>query len=496
MGSQNQGKLNWLQRNLPEGLVVDSGWFECHGVSRQLRRKYVMNGWLLSLRAVSMPARSVRHKRNRSLAATRDLAQRSAEPAGRGGGRTALELQGFAHYVAASGPREAHLYATKTCRDGSSHVPVDTKLVLHNARRLFRNARNPAVVINGGDRRRAARGRGSRSNRGDTMEVPLTMSTPERAILELLDEVPKRETFHQADMLMEGLRNLSPRRLQALLADCRNVKVKRLFLWFAERHNHAWLQKLDRSGIDLGKGKRMLVRGGKLDPKYNITVPENLDGGRLKNIAARPRCWSATFRSWPKKPASPSRAARPSISSCATCRGSRWTSTSPTCRSRTGRLPSPISMPPCSGSRSTIREGIRGAQVTSASSKRENIINKLFVGADGVQIKIEVTPVLRGCVYEPETRSVSQAVEDQFGFAEIQVVSFADLYAGKLVAALDRQHPRDLFDVRDLLANEGIGDDCARPSSSTSSAITGRWRKSWRPPRLDISQEFARASKA
>jgi predicted nucleotidyltransferase component of viral defense system len=74
-------------------------------------------------------------------------------------------------------------------------------------------------------------------------------------------------------------------------------------------------------------------------------------------------------------------------------------------------------------------------------------------------IKIEVTPVLRGCVYEPKPSSVSAAVEDQFGFAEIQVVSFADLYAGKLVAALDRQHPRDLFDVRDLLANEGIGED-------------------------------------
>jgi len=49
--------------------------------------------------------------------------------------------------------------------------------------------------------------------------------------------------------------------------------------------------------------------------------------------------------------------------------------------------------------------------------------------------------------------SVSPRVEDQFGFAEIQIVSFPDLYAGKIVAALDRQHPRDLFDVRDLLAN-------------------------------------------
>lgn len=107
----------------------------------------------------------------------------------------------------------------------------------------------------------------------------LTLSAPERAILELLDEVPKRETFHQADVLMEGLRNLSPRRLQTLLFQCKSVKVKRLFFWFAERHNHAWLQKIDQSAIDLGKGKRMLVRGGKFDPKYNITVPENLDAG-------------------------------------------------------------------------------------------------------------------------------------------------------------------------------------------------------------------------
>jgi hypothetical protein len=96
----------------------------------------------------------------------------------------------------------------------------------------------------------------------------------------LLNEVPQRETFHQADVLMEGLRNLSPRRLHTLLVACRSVKVKRLFLWFAERHNHAWLRSLNRSGIDLGQGKRMLVKGGKFDPKFNITVPESIDAGR------------------------------------------------------------------------------------------------------------------------------------------------------------------------------------------------------------------------
>lgn len=107
-----------------------------------------------------------------------------------------------------------------------------------------------------------------------------------------------------------------------------------------------------------------------------------------------------------------------------------------------------------------VTETIAGARVTPA--RTAGLISKLTIRAAGVQIKIEVTPVLRGCVFEPTLRPVSPKVEDQFGFAEARVVSFADLYAGKLVAALDRQHPRDLFDGRDLLANEGIGDDLRR----------------------------------
>lgn len=107
-----------------------------------------------------------------------------------------------------------------------------------------------------------------------------------------------------------------------------------------------------------------------------------------------------------------------------------------------------------------IRKSINDAQVTE--QRADGMVRKLFVRATGAQIKIEVTPVARGCVYEPADRSVTPAVEAAFGFAEIQVVSFADLYAGKIVAALDRQHPRDLFDVRDLLANEGITPELRR----------------------------------
>ncbi len=93
------------------------------------------------------------------------------------------------------------------------------------------------------------------------------------------------------------------------------------------------------------------------------------------------------------------------------------------------------------------------------TSSHANAVTKLVVREAGVQNKIEVTPVLRGCAYDPQVRGVTPAVEEAFGFAEMPVVSFADLYAGKIVAALDRQHPRDLFDVRLPMANEGITDE-------------------------------------
>ncbi|MEX2264113.1 MAG: type IV toxin-antitoxin system AbiEi family antitoxin domain-containing protein [Bryobacteraceae bacterium] len=279
MGSQTKGKLNWLQRNLPEGLVVDASWLERHGVSRQLRRKYVMNGWLLS-HARGVYCRPASSEKNDPLPWQQLVISLNALlnlPVSVGA-RTALELQGFGHYLSASGPREAHLYTNQNLPGWVSHVPVNTQLVFHSARKLFRSGDIPPYNSKWDAAAPAPANASLTQQPWGHWNWPLTVSTPERAILELLDEVPNRETFHQADVLMEGLRNLSPRRLQTLLIDCRSIKVKRLFLWFAERHNHAWVQKLDRSGIDLGKGKRMLVRGGKLDTKYNITVPEDLNG--------------------------------------------------------------------------------------------------------------------------------------------------------------------------------------------------------------------------
>lgn len=88
---------------------------------------------------------------------------------------------------------------------------------------------------------------------------------------------------------------------------------------------------------------------------------------------------------------------------------------------------------------------------------------KRVVGTTDARIKIEPNPVLRGTVYEPEWRSLVPAAEEYFGLSvDVPVVSHADLYAGKLCAALDRSHPRDWFDVYLLMENEGVSDELRR----------------------------------
>lgn len=129
--------------------------------------------------------------------------------------------------------------------------------------------------------------------------------------------------------------------------------------------------------------------------------------------------------------------------------------------------------------------------VASSAPGTQTQINKLVVRTrDRVQIKIEVTPVLRGCVYDPVMMGVSEKTEDRFGFAEINTLSFADLYAGKIMAALDRQHPRDLFDVHLLLNTEGITDEL-RTALVVYLIAHGRPPQTLLAPTLkDISAEF------
>lgn len=279
MAKQNPNKLNWLERHLPEGLVAEARWLTRHGYSTSLRSQYVDAGWL------DQPARGV-YRRPRGSLNWQQVVISLQALLGYPlllGGRSALEWQGYAHYLPQQ-QKEVYLYGPKLPPRWLYNLKLETRFLYRNDRALFRHQTiKPGLTHLDSHAEKNAK----QPEQDDwtvqhwgTWEWPLALSTPERAILELLDELPKPESFHQADMLMQGLSNLSPRRLQTLLADCRSIKVKRLFFYFADRHQHAWLQRLDKKAVDLGEGKRMLVKGGKLDKDYLITVPEEMNALR------------------------------------------------------------------------------------------------------------------------------------------------------------------------------------------------------------------------
>ena len=254
------GKLNQLERTLPEGLLVDSDWMTRHGYSTSLRSQYVTAGWLVQ------PARGT-FKRplgnltwEKVVISLQTLLERHLIV----GGRTALELQGFAHYLRSDGAAVIHLYGPDAPPGWLSKLPLKERFLFRRSQTLFKsdpvakglttyawNVEDDTSVLADGMHS------GPFKQLFDNREWPLTVSWPERALLELLDELPKNESFHQVDVLVEGLRTLSPRRLEKLLDECKSVKI-------------------DRTKVDLGTGKRMLVKGGKLDTKFMITVPGDM----------------------------------------------------------------------------------------------------------------------------------------------------------------------------------------------------------------------------
>ncbi|WP_282576773.1 type IV toxin-antitoxin system AbiEi family antitoxin domain-containing protein [Sinorhizobium meliloti] len=192
------------------------------------------------------------------------------------GGLTAIEQQGFAHYLPISSKRQIHLYGKDAIPKWLAAALPDIEFLRHlplpnlgaaglsnfeydsQERTLFR----PETP---GQRKSA---------------WPFTMSSPERAYLEVLQDVPETISFEHAEQLLQGMTTLSPRVMERLLRKCTHVKVRRLFYWMAERHSYPWLKKLPQpdtlDGLGLGRGNRMLAKGGKLDKKYMITVPEDM----------------------------------------------------------------------------------------------------------------------------------------------------------------------------------------------------------------------------
>lgn len=268
---------------VPHGLVVTRRWLMEHeGLGR-----HTLDNWLKSNKLTALTS-GVYYRLDSKLTWEGLVCSLQHMQMGFSvGSLTALDLLDMSHYVHLGEQRTVHLY-------GSSALPAWLNKALPN---ICFKAHNSDLLFGGrmltNHRYRTESDHpGEHDSIHDDMfmemgwglhEYPLTISTPERAFFEVLMDVPKRTTFEHADLLMQGLTTLLPHRLQKLLAMCDNIKVRRLFLWFAERHNHSWYKHLDLEHYTmdsnaLGSGKRMLERGGKLDPKYLITVPKDMYG--------------------------------------------------------------------------------------------------------------------------------------------------------------------------------------------------------------------------
>jgi len=271
--SANLPKLTRLQVELPAGLLATADWLKARGYYRQLLSHYVGSGWLES------PARGVYRRPGESLkwqqvvASLQNLLRLPVHV----GGLTALEVQGKGHFLRLNAAATVHVYARQRLPAWLGKLPLADRFVVHPDR-LFTESVEPAV--NAAQDAAAVwtpPGIGLTQLTWGAYDTPLTYSTLERAFLELLDDCREPGAIVHANQILQGLTTLSPRRLQALLAACRSIKVKRLFFALAGRHDHQWVSALDAKAFDLGKGKRQITPGGRLHPKYLITLPVELD---------------------------------------------------------------------------------------------------------------------------------------------------------------------------------------------------------------------------
>jgi hypothetical protein len=138
-----------------------------------------------------------------------------------------------------------------------------------------------------------------------------------------------------------------------------------------------------------------------------------------------------------------------------------------------------------------IAEAYPNARVQKVRRSGSTLTAKLIVRRANVQIKIEPNEVIRGVVFPPSLRSLSPSAEDFFELsASIQTVSMPDLYGGKLCAALDRQHPRDVFDMMMLLASEGIADPIRQAFVVYLASHDRPINELLNPPRHDLTGIF------
>lgn len=253
MSTLEISKINQLLASQPSGAVMLSSWLTERGYSFELQKRYRKSGWLQSIGTGAMIRAGDRVNYEGAMYALQKQAGLSIHP----GGRSALSLLGKAHYL--------EMAQTKVVLFGGQGEKLPVWFRHHDWGMTFDYHATSFLPPDLG------------LVDVEVKTFSIRVSGPARALMECLYLTPEKQELLECYDLMEGLNNLRPDQVQALLEACKSVKVNRLFMYLAEKAGHAWVEYLDLKKVDFGSGKRSLVPNGVYVPKYRITVPKTLE---------------------------------------------------------------------------------------------------------------------------------------------------------------------------------------------------------------------------
>jgi len=253
MSVEKTTKINRLLRLQPAGVVLQANWLDQKGYSYGLQQRYRNSRWLESIGTGAMIRADDEVGFEGGIYALQQQSGLSVHP----GGRTALVLLGKTHYL--------EMNAKKVTIFGGSGEKLPkwfekydwgVKVEYHQSSMLPKDAGLTEIEIK---------------------SFSIKISDAIRAVMECLYLAADKESLMEGYELMENLNNLRPERVQSLLEACRSVKVKRLFLYLAEKAGHNWFNYLKLEKIDTGSGKRSFIKQGIYVEKYQIIVPRELE---------------------------------------------------------------------------------------------------------------------------------------------------------------------------------------------------------------------------
>ena len=244
-------KINDIRQLTASNGILLTSWLEKQGVSRSGISDYVESGWLLRISTGVYKFAGD----NPTLFGVLASYQAQTDLKYHIGAATDLDLKGFSHYINMGKPTAVIFTPVRPpLPKWISQAELDMN-IMEVSSKVIGEKGIEQIEYDG---------------------MTLTVSGPERAIMECLLLSPMRYDLMDVYYLMEMLTSLRVTLVQQLLEDCTSVKVRRLFLFMAEKARHRWFSKLDLSRISLGSGTRSFAKGGVKNAAYDIAISKEL----------------------------------------------------------------------------------------------------------------------------------------------------------------------------------------------------------------------------